>query len=47
MQDELEEHPEDYHSLNYEDWYDLLSIINVEDKMERAASHIKKIASTR
>ena len=29
MRDELDDHPEDYHSLTYEDWCDLLFTINV------------------
>ena len=47
MQDELEDHPEDYLSLTYEDWCDLLSTIKVKDESKRAASQIKKIASAR
>ena len=47
MQDELDDHPEDYHSLNYEYWCDLLSTIEIEDENKSAASHIKKIASAR
>ena len=46
-QDELDEHPEDYHSLNFEDFCDLLSTIEVKDERKRAAAHIKKIASSR
>ena len=45
MQDELEDHPEDYHSLNYEDYCDLLSTIKVKYERKRAATQIKKIAS--
>ena len=29
MRDELDDHPEDYRSLTYEDWCDLLSTIEV------------------
>ena len=32
MQDELEDHPEEYFSLTYEYWCDLLSIIEVKDE---------------
>ena len=46
MRDELDDHPEDYRSLTYEDWCDLLSTIEVKHK-KRAAGHIKKIASAR
>ena len=47
MQDELEDHQEDYRSLTYEYWCDLLSKVDVEEKRKRAATHIKKIACTR
>ena len=47
MQDELEDHPEDYFSLTYEYWYDLLSTIEVKDENKWAATQIKKIASDR
>ena len=47
MQDELEDHPVDYSSLNYEYWCDFFSIIEIEDENKSAASHIKKIASAR
>ena len=43
--DELDDHPEDYHSLTYEYWCELLSTIEVKYKSKRAAVHIKKIAS--
>ena len=47
MRDELDDHPEEYFSLNYEYWWDLLSKIEVKDERKRAAVHIKKIASER
>ena len=47
MHDELEDHPEDYHSLTYEYWCDLLSTIKVTDERKRAATQIKNIASVR
>ena len=45
MQDELEDHTEDYYSLTYEYWCDLLSTIEVQDEKKRALSQIKKTAS--
>ena len=45
MQDELDDHQEDYRSLAYEDRCDLLSTIQVKDDRKRAATQIKKIAS--
>ena len=36
MRDELNDHPEDYCSLTYEDWCDLLSTIKVKDERKRA-----------
>ena len=47
MQDEVDDHPEDYRSLTYEYWWELLSTIEVKDERKRAASQIKKIASAR
>ena len=47
MRDELDDHTEDYRSLTYADWCDLLSIIKVKYERKRAAVHIKKIASVR
>ena len=47
MRDELDDHPEDYRSLTYEDWCDLLSTIKVKDERNRAANQINKIASYR
>ena len=47
MRDELDDHPEDYFSLTYEDWCDLLSTIEVIGERKRAEDHIKKIASAR
>ena len=40
----MEEHPEDYRSLTYEDWCDLLSTIEVKDERKREATQINKIA---
>ena len=45
--DELDDNIEDYRSLTYEYWCDLLSTIEVKDERKRAAVYIKKIASTR
>ena len=47
MRYELDDHPEDYCSLTYEDWCDLLSTIEVKDERKRSAGYIKKIASAR
>ena len=47
MRFELEDHPEDHRSLTYEDWYDLLSKIDVKDERKRAAVHINNISSAR
>ena len=47
MQDELEDHQEYYHSLNYEDWCVLQSKIEVKDQSKRAANQINNIASDR
>ena len=47
MQDELDDHPEDYFPLAYEDLYDLLSITEVKDESKMASAQIKKIASAR
>ena len=47
MKDELDEHPEDYHSLTYEYWCDLLSMIEFKDERKSSAAQIKKIASAR
>ena len=47
MQDELEDNQEDYFPLTHEYWCDLLSTIEVKDKRESAATHIKKIYSDR
>ena len=47
MQDELEDHQEEYRFLTYEDCCELLSTIDVKDKRKRAANQIKKIASAR
>ena len=47
MQDELEDHQEDYHDLTHEDLCDLLSKIEVKDNMKMAITQIKKIASSR
>ena len=45
MKNELEDYPEDYLSLTYEDCCELLSTIEVKEERKRAASHIKKISS--
>ena len=47
MRDELDGHTEDYCSLNYEYWCDLMSTIEVTDERKIAAVHINKIASAR
>ena len=47
MQDELDDHPENYCSLTYEYWWDLLSTIEFKDERKRAAAQIKNIASAR
>ena len=47
IMDELDDNIEDYRSLTYEYWCDLLSTIEVKDERKRAAVYIKKIASTR
>ena len=41
------DHPEDYHSLTYEDWCDLLTKTKVKYERKISAVHIKKIASAR
>ena len=46
MRDELDDHTEDYCSLTYEDWCELLSIIEVKYERKIAAVNIKKIASS-
>ena len=45
--DELDYHPEDYCSLTYEDWCELMSTIEVKYERKREACQIKKISSTR
>ena len=45
MRDELDDHPEEYRSLTYEYWCDLLSTIEVKDKRKLSSVQIKKIAS--
>ena len=47
MRDELDDHPEDYCSLTYEDWCDLLSTIEVKYERKIAAVHIKNTSSAR
>ena len=47
MQDELEDNQEEYFSLNYEGWCDLLSTIEVKYYRKTAATQIKQIASSR
>ena len=43
----MDDHPEDYSSLTYEYWCDLLSTIEVKYGRKRAAVNIKKIDSDR
>ena len=43
----MDDHPEDYFSLTYEDQCDLLSTIEVKDERKRASAQIKNIASAR
>ena len=43
----MEDHPEDYCSLNYEDWCDILYTMEVKYKRKIAPAQIKKIASAR
>ena len=38
MQDELDDHQEDYHSLNHEEWCDLLYTIQVKYDRKREAT---------
>ena len=45
MQDELEDHLEDYHSLTYEYWCDLLSTNEVRYERKREATQINNIDS--
>ena len=47
MQDELEGNQEDFHSLDHEDWCDLLSTIEVKDNRKRSATQIKRLASSK
>ena len=47
MQDELNDHQEDYLSLTHEYWSDLLSTIKVKYNRKRAATEINTIASDR
>ena len=47
MQDDLEDNQEDHCSLTHEFLCDLLSIIKVKDKRERAATQIKRIETSR
>ena len=41
----MDDNPEDYRSLTYEYWCDLLSTIEVQGESKRAAAHINNIAS--
>ena len=43
----MDDHPEDYITLTYEDWCELLSNIKVKYERKRPAGHIKKIVSAR
>ena len=45
--DELYDHPEDYCSLTYEYWCDLLSTIKVKDESKMVSGQINKIAFSR
>ena len=47
MRDYLDDHTEDYSSLTYEDWCEVLSTIEVKYERKIAAVHIKKINSAR
>ena len=47
MRYELDDHPEEYCSLTYEDWCDLMSTIEIKDEWKISAVHIKNIASAR
>ena len=47
MRDKLDGHPEDYCSLTYEYWCDILSTIEVKYEIKRAAVKIKKISYAR
>ena len=47
MQDKLEDNQEDYCSLTNEDWFDLLSKIEVKDNRKSEANQIKNISSAR
>ena len=47
MRDELDDHPEDYCSLTYEYWCDLLSKIQVKYERKIAEVHINKISFAR
>ena len=47
IQDELEDHPEDYRSLTYEYWCDILPTIKGKDENKSAAAQTKNIDSAR
>ena len=47
MRYELDDHPEEYPSLNYEDWCDILSTIEVKYERNREVTQIKKITYAR
>ena len=47
MRNELNDHPEEYRSLTYEYWCDLLSTIKVKDERKISSVQIKNIASDR
>ena len=47
MRGELDDHPENYCSLTYEDWCDLLSTIEVKYERKISAVQINRIASVR
>ena len=44
---ELDDHPEEYRYLTYEDWCDLLSTTEVKYERKRSAVHIMNISSAR
>ena len=47
IRDELDDRTEDYCSITYEDWCELLSTIDVKYERKRSVVHINKMASTR
>ena len=47
MRDELDDYPEDYGSLTYNDWCDPLSTIKVKYERKAVAVNIKRITYSR